>query len=131
MRSALVIILLCIAPLLKAAGTESETEKSIIGYTLTAGIEQTFWGINSQTKTEGNYLNVVDYKTEGLNLYRVSADIKIWDSSLVEFHYENPFNPSDRQKEILLINQSKGTDAEKYAFGIIFDPILMVLIRSW
>jgi len=108
---------------LKAEGIEYKSNRKITGFDFNMGIEQSFWNINHKSQCDTCVQGVVDYETEGLSLYRVNGDLKVWDHSLINFYYEQPFNPSENQKEILRVNKSQTTGSEKYAVGLALDPI--------
>lgn len=112
MKTALVISLLFIALPLKAEGIEEEKEKKKIEYNVSVGIEQSFWGINNEVKAEGYFTDVVDYKTEGINLYMIHGNIKVRKLPSFDFHYERPLSPTERQKELLRINKAKESGSE-------------------
>jgi hypothetical protein len=56
-----------------------------------------------------------------LGLYRVDATLLLWDQALLKLRREAPLSPSERQKEILLVNRARSVGAETFGLDLTLD----------
>ena len=88
---------------------------------ITAGAEQSYWQINRENQCQGCPVGVVDYQTEGLGLYRAEATLFLRDQALLKIRREAPLSPTERQKEILLVNSASSVGAETFGMDLALD----------
>jgi hypothetical protein len=100
---------------------EAPNGPSGFGLNITAGAEQSYWQINRPNQCQGCPEGVVDYKTEGLGLYRVNAILLYGDQAFLKLQREAPLSPSERQNESLLVNQTHSVGAETFGLDVALD----------
>lgn len=83
------------------------------------GYEHSSWKIN-----EDNRNPVLDYKTEGLALYRIIGNIGYGNIPFATIIYEKPMKSNDRQDEIIEAKTSQESRLEKFTGGVKLDPLV-------
>lgn len=79
---------------------------------------QSFWAVNQKAACERCAQDTVDYKTEGLALAGVYGELHLWGARLFEASFERPLRSTDKQAQILRVNQSRTAGVETWAFGV-------------
>jgi len=122
MRKPLVTVLLSILLLASSTWAEEATDSPArFGLDISAGAVQSFWQINRPSQCQGCPEGVVDYRTEGLGLYRADATLLYRGQALLKLHREALLSSSERQKEILAVNQSRSVGAETFGLDLALD----------
>lgn len=83
------------------------------------------WTINGD-----NDRSVMQYKTEGLAMMKISGNLGIGSKSFVTVSYERPFDDNAHQQEMLAANVSSSSGLEKFVGGVKLDPIADLLFKE-
>ncbi len=119
-----IVIAVLLNVLFLAAGSwasEAPGDRDRFRLDITAGAEQSYWQINRSNQCQGCPEGVVDYHTEGLGLYRVEGTLLFGSQALLMLRREAPLSPTERQQEILLVNQERSAGAETFGLDLALD----------
>ncbi len=109
----------------------SETKSALSGISLKLSIggEINNWKVGTRSSKEDQE-KVIDYDSEGLACARLQLSLGSQNYPVLYTMYETPFNPSDRQNEMLRVNSKQEGGMELFTGYIDIAPIVKYIMPS-